>query len=60
MVLPTTNQALRAKATQRLNVFEKNLADVPRVRSRLVQLLLAELCYNLDMERLKDHMEKSL
>ena len=52
MVLPALNQTLRARVTQR---FEKK--PTKKVLSKLVQLLVAEICYNLDLEALKQNLE---
>jgi hypothetical protein len=59
MVLPTCNSRLRAAVTQRTSMasieFEKTKNK--KVLERLVQLLVAEACFNLDLEYLKNRLE---
>jgi hypothetical protein len=59
MVLPTCNLKLRAAATQRLNIFENcpNDVDTKPAEDRLIQLLIAEICLNLDLEIMKNRLE---
>lgn len=63
MVLPTCNQVLRAKATQRQNIFMHSNGraefESTRARKKLVQLLVAEICFNLDLENFKNQLEKT-
>lgn len=59
MVLPTCNSRLRATATQRasLSMYDFDKAKNKKVLQRLVQLLVAEACFNLDLEYLKNRLE---
>jgi hypothetical protein len=58
MVLPCCNMKLRAAATQRMNVFNNQTQKgILKVTKRLVQLLIAETCFNLDLEYLKNRLE---
>lgn len=59
MVLPTCNSRLRATATQRasLSLHDFDKAKNKKVLERLVQLLVAEACFNLDLEYLKNRLE---
>jgi hypothetical protein len=60
MVLPTCNQKLRAQATQRNYVSAKSILEFSknsRPEKKLVELLVAEACLNLDLEVMKMRLE---
>jgi len=63
MVLPTQNHKLRAKATQRQNIFQTTSGvkdiDTAKAMKAVTQLLIAEACFNLDLEILKTKLEQS-
>lgn len=51
MVLPACNHKLRAEVTQRKNIFSDNLSPkrTSEAERRLTELLVAEICLNLDL-----------
>lgn len=64
MVLPTCNVKLRAEATQRANIlrarmFGEEELETSSAEDKLVQLLIAEICFNLDLEVMKARIEGS-
>ena len=64
MVLPTCNVKLRAEATQRANIIRANMfgdeeLETSSAEEKLVQLLIAEICFNLDLEVMKARIEST-
>lgn len=62
MILPTCNVKLRAEATQRKNIYTnaKELSgnNTTSAVKKVIQLLIAEICYNLDFELMKRRLEE--
>ena len=64
MVLPTCNVKLRAEATQRANILRARMFGEEELKTstaedKLVQLLIAEICFNLDLEVMKARIESA-
>jgi len=64
MVLPTCNIKLRAEATQRANIIRARMfgdeeLETSSAEEKLVQLLIAEICFNLDLEVMKARIEST-
>ena len=60
MILPTCNVKLRAEATQRKNIYVNapNDSNTSTAVKKIIQLLIAEICYNLDFELMKRRLEQ--